>query len=185
MINNHHRFLNWIERRAKTHPHKPESFFTTLGHLNQVMSALETKEDVLPRYQNREINAARTLMQMSNTEFLAEITKMKFTQVALSSDGIQVLRWFKDRDLNDQGNLVSNLGFLTEIVHDSQKNEVSNWDRQTLRVAQKAQQLSDDELISLLLKCQFGTQRRAAAWLTSYTEFFKFQKPSYDDGTNY
>lgn len=36
MINNHHRFLNWIERRAKTHPHKPESFFTTLGHLNQV-----------------------------------------------------------------------------------------------------------------------------------------------------
>ncbi|PIO80530.1 hypothetical protein BSQ38_02180 [Pediococcus damnosus] len=166
----HEYFISWIEKQLEGKQPKPVNFFTTFGHLNRIMNSIEDDKGALSNYNEEEIRVARALMQMSNAKFLDEISKLDHQTVELSGDGIQVLRWFKDRDLNNQGNLVSNLGFLTDVIYDQTNEQACSWDRQTVRVARMAAQLSNDELITILLNWQFKptTQQPVSKWGVQY-----------------
>ena len=176
MIKRQQRFVNWIEKQLKAHQTQPENLFVTFGYLNRVMGALEDKKAVAKHYDERTVNVARTLMKMTNDEFLNEIAKIEYAPAELSSDGIQVLRWFKERDLNDQGNLVSNLGFLTEIVNETDQSQIASWDHQTVKVARMANHVSNDELIAIMLNCQSKAKYErlsVSKRTTHYAHFFK------------
>lgn len=166
LIKRHGYFTNWIEKQLQKRRPKPANFFTTFGRLSRIMNAIEDDKDLLVNYEDEEIRVARSLMHMTNTMFLDEIATLETHTVELSGDGIQVLRWFKERDLNDQGNLVSNLGFLTDIVHDHKQEQTSAWDQQTVKIAKMAEQLNNDELITALLKVQ--AKQQVPEWKASY-----------------
>ncbi|MCV3323820.1 hypothetical protein NR458_05920 [Pediococcus ethanolidurans] len=182
MIKKQYRLVNWIEQQLKTQRSQPENLFVAFGYLNQVMGALEDKQAVNKHYDERTVSAARALMQMTNEQFLGEVAKIRHKPIELSGEGIQVLRWFKDRNLNDQGNLVSNLGFLTEIVNETDQTQITSWDRQTVKVAKMANRVSNDELIAILLNCQSKAeieqlkQAKQTKQIFRYSSLFKRTK---------
>lgn len=179
MIKKQYRLVNRIEQQLKTQRSQPENLFVAFGYLNQVMGALEDKQAVNKHHDERTVSAARALMQMTNEQFLGEVAKIRHKPIELSGEGIQVLRWFKDRNLNDQGNLVSNLEFLTEIVNETDQTQITSWDRQTVKVAKMANRVSNDELIAILLNCQSKAkieQLKQTKQIFRYSSLFKRTK---------
>ncbi|WP_412988544.1 hypothetical protein ACLJJ6_07015 [Pediococcus siamensis] len=175
MLISRHHFFNWIKNRTRTPETEPVQLFSLIGHLNHIMNALDSEKEAAQEYGNQEVKAARALMQISNEAFLTATAQLGYQQVALSNEGMQVLRWFKERQQNGQANLVSNLSFLTEIRDDSKALQVSNWDRQTVGVARIAQQLSNDELFSILSRCQCKAGNQSSAWGADYPQLFEFK----------